>query len=899
MNLIRRYFILTLAIVASITLSQAAVIKGIVIDETTGEPLIGATVMIKDSVSGTATGIDGDFTLNVEDGEQIIISYISYLTQELTNINGVGDLKVMLKPDTKQLAAVEVVVKANMETEMNLQNERIASSVAIENIGVREMSLKGLSNAEDGVKKITGISVADQGEVIVRGLGDRYSLTTLNGLPVASPNPDMKLIPLDIIPSSAIKNITVSKVYQVSQFADYAGAMIDIATKDMVADNFFNISAKIGGNTQTTGQSFYTSDRASLFTTPTLASGAFDQSVVTDAQFHSYLMTENPFDTTFDISESSALPELGAQIGFGRKWKIRETNNLDLLLSAGVDNSQQVVTDAYVKTVDTDGVVRSNFNYDSYTTELDISGLASMGYTFGPKKNSLNYTMFYARNAVDNYKLRSGVDKEDNNLVGSNSVLRIYSLLTNQLKADYHFGDKWRVDVIGSYSLSRSDEPDRRQVMYTPQEDGSYKVFVLNAQETLRAFTDLDEDEYTAKATASFDFGEKNILKFGGAYRTKSRDYYSTLFYYDYKATGYTPSIDNIYNADTILGYDKVLDGSLEIDKSQGTESKYFATLDIAAAYAEVDYYFGKLMVNVGARVENSRQWVKSWSVGTLEQFPDITELTGTDIFPAVNLKYDFREGNTLRASASKSVTRPSFIEMAPFEYQESYGTTTITGNADIENGYNYNFDLRYDIYGKKGDMISLGTYYKILDNPIERVQRSSGGDTTYSFENSDKGTAFGVEAEFRKNIIKDLRLGVNASYIYTQVVLEEGSGIFTDAQRQLQGASPYLINADISYTLRPSDRSTLTMTMLYNVQGPRIDAVGVSGLNNAIQEKVQTLNFVCNYAINPRMSLSLKLENLLNSAVVVTQEISDGTEIELSRYKSGVDGSLSFSYKF
>ena len=258
-----RVFLLVASMMSSVASLHAATVKGVVLDNTTGEPLIGATVMVKGTTTGTATGLDGDFQLNVKKDQQIVVSYISYITQELTDLGGAKDLKIMLKPDAKELAAVEVVVKANMETEANLKQERIASNVAIENIGIREMSLKGLSNAEDGVKKITGISIAEAGEVIVRGLGDRYSLTTLNGLPIASPNPDMKLIPLDIFPSSAIQNITVSKVYRVDNFADYSGALIDITTRNVVMSNFFNVSLSVGGNTATTGHDFMVSDRGS------------------------------------------------------------------------------------------------------------------------------------------------------------------------------------------------------------------------------------------------------------------------------------------------------------------------------------------------------------------------------------------------------------------------------------------------------------------------------------------------------------------------------------------------------------------------------------------------------------------------------------------------------------
>lgn len=133
------------------------------------------------------------------------------------------------------------------------------------------MSLKGIGNVQEGVKQITGISIAESGQLIVRGLGDRYSSTTLNGLPIASPNPDNKLIPLDLFPSSTVQNITVSKVYDASAFADYSGAHIDISTKENVTDQFLNVSFNVGGRLNTLGRDFYQMDRdGTLFKTPSL-----------------------------------------------------------------------------------------------------------------------------------------------------------------------------------------------------------------------------------------------------------------------------------------------------------------------------------------------------------------------------------------------------------------------------------------------------------------------------------------------------------------------------------------------------------------------------------------------------------------------------------------------------
>lgn len=168
--------------------------------------------------------------------------------------------------------------------------ERQKATLAIENLGSKEMSIKGIGNVEEGVKKITGISIASAGQLIVRGLGDRYSTTTLNGLPIASPNPDNKLIPLDLFPSSTVQNITVSKVYDASAFADYSGAHIDISTKENITEDFFNISLNTGGKFNTLGKGRFQMDRdGSLFKTPTLDQAALNLGL---QEFDEYVKTK-------------------------------------------------------------------------------------------------------------------------------------------------------------------------------------------------------------------------------------------------------------------------------------------------------------------------------------------------------------------------------------------------------------------------------------------------------------------------------------------------------------------------------------------------------------------------------------------------------------------------------
>lgn len=886
-----KVFFFILLLVLSTMTAMAGNIKGTVLDKQTKEPLTGATIQITGTALGVVADIDGNYTLNVNDGTYTItVRYIGYKDILLNSIKVKAEtlLNFEMESDAQALGEVSVVAKKNLEGERALQMERQKATLAIENLGAKEMSIKGISNVEEGVKKITGISIASAGQLIVRGLGDRYSTTTLNGLPIASPNPDNKLIPLDIFPASTVQNITVSKVYDASAFADYSGAHIDISIKENVGSDFLSISFNAGGKFNTLGKDFYRMDRdGSLFKTPSLDQKLIDMSLT---DFEEYARHNRLFNTSFQVSKKTALPEFGGNIGFGKRFTLGG-NEVSVLGSIGVSNDLQTMDNASIRTLEATGNTLNEFNYDSYSNELKIAALGNLGYSFRTSDH-IGYTFFYARNAIDTYMRREGVDYEDHHLIGSNNVTHIYSLQNHQVNGKHYFGKQWDLNWSGSYSKTSSDEPDRRQVMFI-REDDQIKLFKLNRQETMRYFGSLNEDEWVGDLTASYRFGDNNKLQAGFTYKDKNRDYMGTRFYYNLNKLN--PTITDIYDTDSFLNMENVENGSITIDRKKQPKDSYTAGNSIYAGYIATEYYpVAPLLVNLGVRYEISKQWVDYYTDGGKAER---SELNKNDLFPSLNMKYQMNEKNSLRFAFSRTVTRPSFIEMAPFLYQESYGSAQIRGNADLQNGYNYNIDLRYELFEKNGDMLSITAYYKHLKAPIERVQTLSGGSAVHSFRNADNGMATGVEIEFRKEIVKDLRFGVNGSYMYTNVKLPEG-GAYTNSQRALQGASPYLANADLTYSPAFSNDRQLSVALLYNLQGPRIHSVGISGLGDIKQQPVHTLNFTGSYRFNRRFAVKLQVNDLLNQDILFKQEVpTTGDKVEVERFRKGTGFEVGFSY--
>ncbi|WP_300698284.1 TonB-dependent receptor [Bacteroides sp.] len=893
-----KIFFLILLLTLSTMAAMAGTIKGTVIDKQTKEPLTGATVQISGTTSGAVADIDGHYSLDIKNGTYTLtVRYIGYkdIILDATKVKGETLLNFEMDSDAQALGEVSVVAKKNLESERALQMERQKATLSIENLGSKEMGIKGISNVEEGVKKITGISIASAGQLIVRGLGDRYSTTTLNGLPIASPNPDNKLIPLDLFPSSTVQNITVSKVYDAGAFADYSGAHIDINTKENVTSNFFNISLNVGGKFNTLGKDRYQMDRSgSLFQTPSMDQAALNMS---KTEFNEYVKTKNIFNTSFAVSKKTSLPEMSGNIGFGKNIGIGN-QTLSMLASISAGNGQQNMNNSFYKTLEANGNALDNFSYDSYSDELKLAALGYLGYTLR-KHDRIGYTFFYARNASDTYQRREGEDSEGYELTGSNNVTHIYTLQNHQLNGLHNFGEdeQWELTWGGSYGKTGSEEPDRRQVMYIKNSQGGLSLFTLNQQETARYFGELNEEEWNANLGLKWRWNEQNFVKVGFNYKDKNRDYAGTRFYYDVRKL--KPTIDNIYDTDGFLNQENIANGNITVGRYMYPYETYKAGNDIYAGYIVTDFYpMESMLVNLGVRYEISKQWVKYATDGG-EKYSKRRDLDKNDFFPTLNLRYAVNEENSVRFSVSRTITRPSFIEMAPFLYQESYGSAQIRGNADLQNGYNLNFDLRYELFKKNGDMLSVTGYFKYLDKPIERTQMLNGGSTIHSFNNADNGMAGGVEVEIRKQLVRDLRLGANVSYMYTNVKLPE-SGAYTNKERSLQGASPILVNADLTYSPRFGEERQLNLALLYNLQGSRIHSVGISGLGDVKQQAVHTLNFNAGYNFNKHFSMKLQVNDLLNRAIIFNQDVpKTGQNIEVERYKRGTSFEVGASYNF
>ncbi len=250
---------------------QQIKINGKVIDATDKKPIPGASVRIKGSQTGLMTDNDGKFSMIVpEDGAILVFSYLSYQTKELRVSSGQGELIVALQQLATNLNEVTVQARRNTRTEASVLDERKNASIVQDAISAQMIERTGSITTTQALQRVSGVTITDDKYVAVRGLGDRSVIGQLNGVRLASSDPDRSAIPLDLVPASLLDNITIYKTVTPDKPADAASGIVELKTRsvpdkmtfDVVAQSGFNSNIGIGGNYN----SFWNSDMGAFGT---------------------------------------------------------------------------------------------------------------------------------------------------------------------------------------------------------------------------------------------------------------------------------------------------------------------------------------------------------------------------------------------------------------------------------------------------------------------------------------------------------------------------------------------------------------------------------------------------------------------------------------------------------
>ena len=870
-------------------------LKGRVKDSQSKEPLIGATVKVIGSDVASVTDIDGNFQLSgLKDGiYDIEIKYIGYKTAVKRQVkiedNKVTTLDFEMETDNRVLAGVEVVAKANRESENVTMMEQKRSVIAVQTIGAQELSRKGISDAQAAVAKISGISKQEGVKnVFVRGLGDRYNFTTLNRFPLPSEDPEYKNIALDFFSTDIIQSIDVNKAFYSNTPADVAGADINITSKELTGDGKINVSLSGGFNTKTLSSDFMRLDGVDMF-------GFADKT-----QPGGNLDTYN-FRNSLDPSKQNLQINQSYTISGGKKFLLGENRNpLKLYLVAG-HNKNYTHYEEEVRNSITTGELSQDMDGDISQVETSQIAMANLEYTHN-KKHSLAYNFMMVHATKESVGDYLGMDADYQSSDTYEGFMRRQQtndnlLFVNQLISKWTLGRNIGLNAGLSYNTINGNEPDRRINNLVRTDSGYVPMKGTGIQQ--RYFSELDEKDLNARASLVYKlndgFDNNSNVQIGYMGRFVDDDFEAVE--YDMSVVRQTVfdinniSFDDYYNQDNYAG------GMFQLDRNI---DKYGVRKNIHSAYAEATYQFTpKFIANLGLKYDDVDMKV-NYNVNRGGSRGE-QEIDKSYFLPSLNLRYNINDKHALRLAASKTYTLPQAKEISPFRYVSvSFNSQ---GNPNLKPSDNYNIDLKWDWYISPSEIFSITGFYKYIKNPISRIEIASAGGFL-SYENiSDHATAAGVEMEMKKHIfsrslenngMSRLTLGVNGAYTYTCAKVP----LATDPSgSQLEGAAPWIVNADLTYLFRKGGNS-FTGALVFNYFSDRIYTIGTEGYQDIMENGIPTLDFVASAQIGKHFTINLKARNLLDAAHQLTRKgNATNSEVVLSKYKKGTDFSIGLSY--
>lgn len=870
-------------------------IKGQIKDSDSKEPLIGATVQIIGSSMGAVTDIDGNFQLaGVEDGiYDIEIKYVGYKTVVKRQIkiedNRIVTLDFELKADTQMLSDVTVVAKANRESESVTLLEQKKSIVAVQSVGAKELSRKGVGDAQGAVTKVSGISKQEGVKnVFVRGLGDRYNLTTLNRFPIPSEDPEYKNIALDFFSTDIIQSVDVNKTFGGTMASDVAGAGINISSKELVGRSELKASVSAGANTNVMRSGVMQMNGVNAF--------GFAQSSEPEADLNAY-----SFHNSLDPSKKNAPVNQSYMLSGGKEWNWG--TDVFSVYMVGSHDKKYAYYDEEVRNSITSGDLSQDMKGDISKIETSQLLMAGLNYRHSDKLH-LQYDLMMvhaARESVGDYW---GMDADFQSSDTYEGFMRRQQvndnrLLVNQLSGVWKFAPKWSLDAGISYNKIKGMEPDRRINNLVKTAGGYVPMKGTGVQQ--RYFSELNEDDINLRAGFTYKLPDA----YGSEFSSVNFGYTGRLVTDGFSATEYDLSVIRQQSFDaTDVKFDRYYNQG-NLDKGffmqDRNQDEYDVDKKIHSVYAEATYQLSEhFIANVGVKYDNVNLGVnyrvnRGGTKGSQSIDKDY-------VLPSVNLRYNFNDKHALRFGASKTYTLPQAKEISPYRYiSVSFNSQ---GNPDLKPSDNYNADLKWDFYLSGSELFSIGAFYKYIKNPISRIEVASAGGFL-SYENiADHATVAGAEIEFRKDLfsrktaeeIHKLTFGVNGAYTYTHAKVSLAT---VSTGSQLEGAAPWIVNSDLSYQLQKG-KYNLTSTLVFNYFSDRIYTIGTEGFQDIMEKGIPTLDFVLSAKMGNRFSFSMKAANLLNASHQLTRKgNADNREVVLSKYKKGVDLSLGISYEF
>lgn len=924
---------------------QSASINGTVIDAETGEELIGATVIIEGSLTGCSVGMDGNYAIeDLSPGVYTLkCQYISYKTQTISNIviksSSETRYDFKLEPLAIALDEINIIGRAVTRTETAMLNLQMKSTNLMNGISASQISKNGDSNVASALKRVTGLSIQDGKYAYVRGLSDRYMVTTLNSAQIPALDPERNTVQLDIFPSNIIENIVVNKSFTPNLTGNFSGGHINIITREFPEKLSLQFSTSLTYNTNSSfNNDFLTYDGSS---TDFLGYDNGSRSIPADARGSIPRLGDiNNYDMLTSITTS-----------FNKNWEQKRSQqflNQSYSLSLGNQFSLwnkslgYIVALSYSKSNKYYGNgVRSRYQLIDETSEELIneyryadakggnsanwSAIGQLSYEIA-KGNTISLNVFKNQNATKSARYLSGPNPDiaDNIYYQTRGLdFEERSFTSAQLKGKHQLKNngKTAINWLTTYTKSGIDQPDYRNFnnsYYLSGNDTIYEIAPSKYSVPSRFFRELEESTYYTKADVEHQykvFNRTAKVQVGASFLKKHRTFSDKRFDFKDQNNSFLGSIEDYFANDNIgvnahsweesqlLGvFVSQSEKNDEINSYRGDEYNF-------ATYLMATYELQKnLNLILGARVEQAMLEVESQS-----DLVDKGELNNLDLLPAFILNYHPGEKTNIRFAYSKTIARPNFRELAPYSSFDFMGGDVIVGNPHLRKTSINNLDLRYEYSPKMGELFALGVFYKDFKDPIEKTYNPEAASPELTWRNVDHASVYGLEIELRKQLstsgfLSRFKAGLNASFIHSQVNVDplelehiHKSESSYPSKRVMAGQPNYILNLILSYN---NKKNTTSSNLSFNVSGKRLIIVNSGGTPDIYQLPFPLLNYNISQQLGKHFKLKASINNILNP--VFKQTFSrynengtfKGKEYLYQSYQKGIDFSIGLSYQ-
>ncbi len=866
-------------------------VAGRVLDADNGQGIAGVGVQVVGTTIGAMTGVDGSYTiLNVPAGTLTLqVRRIGYAPKQVTGLileAGKG-LEQNITMSSAEATLTAVTVSASAErgsVNSALDAQRTATGI-VNAVTAEQIAKSPDGDAAKAIQRVSGVTVQDGRSVFVRGLGERYTVTNLNGTRLPSPEPEKRFVPLDMFPSGLLQSINVSKTFTPDLSGDFSGASVDIQTREFPARRAVTFSASLGANALATGRSiaaapstgsewfgFGANDRP---LPAGLASASAVSQLTTRPQINgainSLRNTWSPVQQTglpngsFGVSVGGQDPLLGLRIGY--------------LASLTYSASQSIRQDDY----------QANPEQRNGSTEVLESWRgqgSSRGVSWGGMFNlssliasstrlSLNNT--YTRSADSDARRTSGESFAFSLANIERQTLRYVerAIRSTQFKGEHTLGSRQNLDWTVSTAGVLRQEPDRSDLVYAQFGEGQpFSWSDGNPDVARRTFGDLSENNWTYSSNyklALTNGVDQAFLKLGGTYRTTTRNAVNRQFSI---ISNFVPTDARSLPAEALFDgrYTSGDDNVFNI-LNVAQDGVYDASENITAGYLMAEIPFGERVKLIGgARVENA-----SIDVNTVLTNNSVfnSGLNNTDILPALVLNIKMGTTGQFRASASQTLARPEYRELSPVQYLEVVGGQITRGNPDLVRTLIQSYDLKYEMFPNAGEVLSVGVFAKRFDKPIERIDIATGGQPFVSFFNANSASNLGVELEARKGLgglsetLEPLSLFTNVTLMQSEITVGGDASSNTNANRPMMGQAPWVVNAGATYTGSSNGASA---TLLYSAVGERIYSAGTIPFPDVYEQPRHLIDVSLRVPLGDRWTWRVDARNLLDAPYKLTQ---------------------------